>query len=326
MVRVRRVDCTGTGWRRRRQGRGFVYLNARGARIRDRGSLERIRSLVIPPAWEHVWICPDPVGHIQATGLDDAGRRQYLYHEGWRTRRDAEKFDRMLDFARTLPGLRQKASRRLRGNELTRERVLSWAVLMLDRGLFRIGGEEYAEKNGSYGLTTLERRHLRLGPGHSLLFDYEGKSGQRQTQRVVAPAAYAVAAELKGSRRRDPALLAYRDGSGWAPLHAADVNAFIKELAGDDFSAKDFRTWHATVLAETALAQNDEPATAAGRKRAEREAVEVVADALGNTPAVCRSSYIDPRVFELFRDGRTIRPLAGRRSPEPVVLRLLERA
>ena len=158
---------------------GSSTLNARGSRIRDRRLIERIEALAIPPAWQDVWICPDPLGHIQATGVDDAGRLQYLYHESWRARRDAEKFERMLDFAHTLPAVRRKAARRLRGDGLTRERVLSWAILMLDRGLFRIGGDEYARNNGSYGLTTLERRHLRLG---------EGCSPRLRLRRQVGPA------------------------------------------------------------------------------------------------------------------------------------------
>lgn len=306
MARLRHVDCAEPGLTRRRYGRGFAYLDEEGRPVRDEAVIDRIRSLAIPPAWRDVWICVAENGHLQAVGTDDAGRRQYLYHPRWRLHRDREKFEGMLDFARSLPAMRRRTEKLLAGEGLSRERVLACAVSLLDRGLFRIGGEEYAEANGSYGLSTLERRHVEANGSGTLRFDFEGKTGKRQTLEVHGRAIYDVGSELIRSRRRSTRFLVYRDGRRYVDVRAEDVNAFVKELVGSDFSAKDFRTWHATVLAAVAVAASDEPGTAAGRKRAVTHAVEDVSDALGNTPAVSRASYIDPRVFDRFRAGATI--------------------
>ena len=337
MPRLRRVDCNEPGYRRQRRGRGFTYLDEHGALLRDADELERIRSLAIPPAWTDVWICSIPNGHLQAVGTDVAGRRQYLYHPVWRANRDREKFDEMLTFARALPKLRRRSTTLVAGDGLTKERVLGCAVLLLDRGLFRIGSEEYAEENGSYGLATLERRHVRLEPGNRIVFDYVGKTGKHLKQAVVDRQLHAVAAELKARRHRRKTFLGFENGHGWSEVRPAEINAFIKDLADGDFSAKDFRTWHATVIAAASLALSDESPTVAGRRRAMNAAAADVAEALGNTPAVCKSSYIDPRVFDLYRSGETIapsvaRPAAGeirgngtrhRRAREQAVLRLL---
>jgi DNA topoisomerase-1 len=295
MGRLRRSDCTSPGISRRRRGRGFEYLDTDGRHITDAATLERIRALALPPAWNNVWICSDPQGHLQAVGSDAAGRRQYRYHDRWRERRDQEKFDEMIAFARALPRLRERAALDLRGHGKTRE--LACAVRLLDRGFFRVGGEEYAEGNGSYGLATLEPRHVELAGDGVLVFDYPAKSGKRRVQAVVDPEVYEFVAALK--RRRRGTLLGVR---------SPDINAYIKEHTGGDFSAKDFRTWHATVLAAVALGVSGRAATKTGRQRAITRAVAEVAHYLGNTPAVARASYIDPRVFDAYRAGLVITP------------------
>lgn len=303
---MRRADCSGPGIGRRRRGRGFEYLDEDGERIDEREALDRIRALVIPPAWADVWICPYPNGHIQAVGTDAAGRRQYLYHPAWRERRDREKFDEMVRFARALTGLHETAERHLRRRTLGRERVLACAVRLLDRGFFRIGTEGYAEENGTYGLATMQRRHVQLGPDGLIRFDYRAKGGKRRIQSVVDRGAYTVVTELK-RRRGDGELLAYKAGRRWVDVTSDEINAYIKEVTEDGFSAKDFRTWNATVIAAVALAVSGEAqGTKTGRTRVISRAVEEVAHYLGNTPAVCRASYIDPRVFDRFRDGLTI--------------------
>jgi DNA topoisomerase-1 len=306
MPRLRRVDCSGPGILRRRRGRGFVYVDATGARIEDDEVLARIRELVIPPAWQEVWICPYPFGHIQAVGTDAAGRRQYLYHAQWRARRDQEKFDEMLRFARALPRVREKAAQDLTQRGLTRERVLACSVRLLDRGFFRIGTEDYAEQNRTYGLATIQKRHVTLGANGLLVFDYVAKSGKQRVQSIVDPAVYAVVKKLK-ERRGGRELLAYREGSSWVDVRSDHINEYIKVVAGEDFSAKDFRTWHGTVLAAVGLAVSGGAAgSKTARERAITRAVKEVAYYLGNTPAVCRASYIDPRVFDRYRDGITI--------------------
>jgi DNA topoisomerase-1 len=307
MPRLRRADCSGPGIVRRKRGRGFEYVDESGARIEDEEVLARIRELVIPPAWEDVWICPYPFGHIQAVGTDAAGRRQYLYHELWRERRDQEKFDEMLRFARALPKIRRITERHLRDTGLTRRRVLACSVRLLDRGFFRIGTEDYAERNGTYGLATMEKRHVTLAPHNVLVFDYVAKSGKKRVQSVVDANAYAVVEKLKRRRGGGSELLAFKDGRAWVDVRSDHINDYIKDVTGEDFSAKDFRTWHGTVLAAVALAVSGQATSSrTARTRAISRAVKEVAHYLGNTPAVCRASYIDPRVFDRYRDGVTI--------------------
>jgi DNA topoisomerase I len=305
MARLRRADCSGPGIERRRRGRGFEYLED-GERVEDPEVLERIRELVIPPAWENVWICPYPMGHIQAVGTDAAGRRQYLYHRLWRERRDQEKFDEMISFARALPQVRRITARDLAQKKISRERVLAGAIRLLDRGFFRIGTEDYAEQNQTYGLATMEKRHVTLEEGSLLRFDYVAKGGKRRVQSIVDPEVYELVAALK-RRRSGPELLAYKNGRGWVDVRSDDINDYIKDVTGQGFSAKDFRTWNATVIAAIALAVSGRAAkTKTARKRAITRAIKEVAHYLGNTPAVCRASYIDPRVFDRFQDGYTI--------------------
>jgi DNA topoisomerase-1 len=311
MTRLRRSDCSGPGITRRRRGRGFEYLDDTGRRVRDPEALARVRALAIPPAWRDVWICPDPQGHLQATGIDDAGRKQYLYHPTWRARRDAQKFDDMARFARALPALREQVSADLAGGpEPTRERVLACALRLLDRGFFRIGSEEYAVENESFGLATMRREHVTLNGNGEMVFDYPSKSGRRRIQAVVDRDVAEIVATLKRRRSGNPELLAYKERRRWRDLRSEDINAYLKEAIGDGFSAKDFRTWNATVLAAVALGVAGEAAaTKTGRKRAITRAIAEVAHYLGNTPAVCRASYIDPRVFDAYRGGLVIRPV-----------------
>jgi len=302
--------------------------------VRDDDTLARVRELAIPPAWRDVWICRDPLGHLQATGVDAAGRKQYLYHPSWRVRRDRAKFDAMLEFGAALPRLRRRVKRDLAADELTRERVLACALVLLDLGFFRIGSESYAEQNGSFGLITMLKRHVRLD-SEQVVFDYQAKGGRRRVQAIADPAVREAVAELKRRRGGGERLLAYRDGRHWVDLRSEDLNDRIKELTGGDFSAKDFRTWNATVLAALSVASLGADGGSKGaRKRVIDAAVRAVSAYLGNTPAVCRASYIDPRVFDRYRGGHTIaetlpRPLervdlARRRAREEVEAAVLD--
>jgi DNA topoisomerase IB len=306
-----------------------------GARVDDAETVQRVAELAIPPAWKDVWICLDPVGHLQATGTDAAGRKQYLYHPRWREQRDRLKFREMQDFAHKLPRLRRQVAADLAaGPELDRERVLACAVRLLDVGLFRIGGEEYAEQGGGLGLATIRREHVALRNG-AVVFDYPAKSGVRRVHEIADPDSREVVAALKRRRGGGEELLAYKRGRRWAQLRSEDVNDYIKEHLGGEFSAKDFRTWNGTVLAAVNLAVNQaQSATKTGRKRMINACVRDVAEVLGNTPAVARKAYIDPRVFDRYLSGWTVR--AGevgslddggqrrRRKLELAVLDLLE--
>ncbi len=344
IARLRRSNCAAAGIARRRRGRGFEYLDPDGEHVDDPELLERIAELAVPPAWRDVWVCMDPLGHLQATGIDAAGRKQYLYHERWRAHRDRRKFDSMVAFGTALPRLRSRVVRDLRlprdgaGVEvaqLTEPRVLALAVRLLDVGFFRIGSEDYAERNESYGLTTMLREHVSVGE-REVIFDFPAKSGQRRVQAIADPEALAMLAALK-RRRTGSHLLAYRFDDGWRELSAEEVNAYLKRLSGGDFTAKDFRTWNATVLAAAALAGVEETQGRAARERAVTQAIKTVAAYLGNTPAVCRASYVDPRVIDRFQAGATIAAAIGRAGPdlsktrvrarvESTVLKLLEDA
>jgi DNA topoisomerase IB len=281
--------------------------------------LDRIRELAIPPAWNDVWICPLPNGHLQAVGTDAKGRKQYLYHQRWRQRRDQQKFDAMVEFARALPGLRAVASADLDQEGPTRERVLAGAIRLLDRGFFRVGGEEYAEDNETYGLATMKKRHVSLLGDGLVVFDYPAKSGKQRVQGVVDTRVCELLAELKRRRGRLDELLAYRDGRQWRDISSADINGYIKSASGGDFSAKDFRTWHAAVLAAIAVAVSGRTAQSpTARKRAIKRSFAEVAHYLGNTPAVCRASYIDPRVFDQYNGGLTIGGVLAQLGDHPL--------
>jgi DNA topoisomerase IB len=305
MSRLRRTSPSQPGWSRRRQGKGFVYLSTEGDRLND-AEVARCRALVIPPAWEQVWICPWPNGHLQAVGTDDAGRRQYLYHPEWRVQRDKAKHDRVLTVAARLPRAREQVAEHLGLEGMPREKTLATAFRLLDLGFFRIGGESYAEQYGSYGLATIGKEHVRV-EGPDVVFEYVAKSGQERYVALADEDVRAAVSTLKRRRGGGDRLLAYRNGGSWRGIASDDINEYVKEVVGGEVSAKDFRTWHATVLAAVALAVSTESATSdTARRRAIARAMKEVSEYLGNTPAVCRSSYVDPRVVDLFEDGTTV--------------------
>ncbi|SDE60367.1 DNA topoisomerase IB [Blastococcus fimeti] len=296
----------GPGYRRRRAGRGFAYYDTDDALIRD-DRLDRIRGLAIPPAWRDVWICPWPNGHIQATGVDAAGRRQYRYHDQWRARRDAEKHERVLQIAHQLPDVRDEVVAALRTRGLNRERVLATAIRLLDLGAFRIGSEQYAEENGTYGLATLRREHVRVR-GERTFFSYTAKGGiEREVELTDRPTATVVRQLLERPGGTGEELLAYQveDGS-WRDVTSAEINAYLKEISGAEISAKDFRTWNATVLMAARLAEAPPPTSRTARKRIVSAAYKQVSEQLGNTPAVCKASYVDPRVVDRYEHGETV--------------------
>lgn len=332
-AKLRRVCWCDPGIVRRRAGRGFVYLDPGASRVTDAETLERIRSLVIPPAWTDVWISPYANGHIQAVGLDARERRQYLYHPRWRMRRDQAKFDRMVAFARALPDLRCLVAETLASSvDLNRERVLACSVRLLDVGFFRIGSERYAKENQSFGLATVLKTHVKLKEPQDLLFDYPAKSHQRRVQSVVDPQVFDIVAHLKARRGGGPELLAFREARRWVDVRSSDINAFIQDCTGGAFTAKDFRTWGATVLAAVALSISTEARSERAKTLAVNRAVKEVAYYLGNTPAVARRSYIDPRVIDFYQQGTTIDPALAlesadidlREANEAAVLDLLE--
>jgi len=309
MARLRRSSPDDPGWRRRRAGTGFVYLDGGGTRLSVEDA-DRVKGLVIPPAWEQVWISPDPRGHIQATGVDAAGRKQYLYHPEWRTARDSKKFDRVLAASGKLPAVRRKLRADLTtGRGMSRERVLAAIVSLLDLGMFRVGSDAYAarDEDPSFGLSTLRPDHLSTRNG-CVLLNFPGKSGVEHSGTVDEGEVCAVLSELKRRRRGADRLFAYWDGHArrWREIDAAAVNHYLKEISGGQMTAKDFRTWHGTVTAATALAEAGPQPTAAKRKKAVAHAMREVADRLGNTPAVARSSYVDPRVIERYEEGETV--------------------
>lgn len=313
-MRLRRSAVDGPGLRRVRRGKGFSYYDADGGLLTDEDTLQRINDLVIPPAWRKVWISPHPNGHIQAVGTDAAGRRQYLYHQKWQEERSEEKFDRVLQMSSGLPTWRAEVAEDLRGHGLGRDRVLALAMHLLDRGYFRAGGEAYAEENNSYGIATLLCDHV-TAKGGAVVFDYPAKSGVQRNWTIEDPDVVSVVREL---RRCSPSgrLLVYRTKSGWADLHADDLNTAFKEQLGEDYSVKDLRTWHGTVLAAAAFVDADPPVNKTVRKRVEAAVMREVSDELGNTPAVARSSYVDPRVVSAYEQGTTIAAAARRADKE----------
>lgn len=289
-----------------RRGKAFRYLDVAGRPVTDAVTVDRIEALVIPPAWSDVWICTVASGHIQATGVDAAGRRQYRYHDQWRLARDLDKHERVLDFGSVLPRAREQIRRDLDGDGLGRDRVLSCAVRLLDLGFFRIGSEQYAARNETFGLATMRKQHVKVNRDGVVRFDYTAKGGKRRVMSLVEPEVGAVVQALKRRRAGGTELLAYRDGARWVDVKSGDINAHLRELTGGDHTAKDFRTWSATVLAAVGLAVSTGAETATARKRAVSRVVQEVAHYLGNTPAVCRASYIDPRIIDLYDAGVTI--------------------
>lgn len=314
------------GLRRLRRGRGFAYLDADGAPVRDPATLKRIRALALPPAWTDVWICPRASGHIQATGRDARGRKQYRYHPDWNEARGEDKFARLSEFGAALPRLRRRVEDDLGRRGPCREKVLATVVRLLEISLIRVGNREYARQNRSFGLTTLHKRHLAVD-GAALQFAFRGKSGiehrvsvrDRRLATVVR-----TLRELPGQQ-----LFKYRNATGeLVSVGSDDVNGYIRETLGERFSAKDFRTWAGTVSAARALRAEPPPESPAQARRQATVCVKAVAALLGNTPAVCRSAYIHPRVFELFAEGRLAEALPGpeARTFERALIRLLAEA
>jgi len=315
---LRYVTDGDPGIARRRAGRGFVYLQPGGRRVKDRATLDWIRSLAIPPAWTDVWICSSRKGHLQATGRDARGRKQYRYHPEWRAQRDTVKYDRMIAFGKALPRIRRRVSRDLRRAGLPRERVLAAVVRLLEKTGVRIGNEEYARDNKSFGLTTLRDRHAQVG-SKRIRFRFRGKGGKEGEVEVSD----ARLARIVGRCQDLPGqeLFTYLDDEGEVrTIGSDDVNDYIREISGHDFTAKDFRTWAATVMAARALARGEQASTLAGAKRDVVRAVERVAEWLGNTPAVSRKSYVDPSVIDAYLEGDAIR-----NGSEAAVLALLRR-
>jgi DNA topoisomerase I len=320
-----RSDPNGPGLTRRRRGRGFGYLDEDGDVLTDPAELARVKALVIPPAWRDVWISPDPRGHIQAVGTDAAGRRQYRYHDDWRTARDREKHDRVLELGRRMARVRAEGLVRLADRGLTEPRVLAGAVRMLDIGVFRAGGDEYApgddDEEGTFGLATLRRDHVRLRRG-AVEFRYPAKGGIERALRLPDPHVHRLVGGLLRRKGGGEDLLVYRTGRAtWHDVRAEDLNRAVKELAGEEYTAKDLRTWNATVLAAVMLAAaaaDGVPRTARARKRVVTAAIKDVSEHLGNTPTVARASYVDPRVVERFEEGRTVlAALRGAGRPDP---------
>jgi DNA topoisomerase I len=300
-VGLRYVGDDEPGIRRLRRGRGFSYERPDGSLVPEGPERERYRALAVPPAWTDVWICPDPEGHIQATGTDDAGRKQYRYHPRWRSVRDATKFHRMGAFAAVLPAIREAVDAHLRAHDLSRERVLALVVALLDETLIRVGNERHLQAGGAIGLTTLACEHVDVS-GTRVHFSFPGKSGQEQDIELRHPRLARQllrCEEIPGQR-----LFAYRDGEDWQQVGSSEVNAYLRDVAGDDVTAKDFRTWGGTVVAAERLRELGPPGDEREADANVLDAIDTAAERLGNTRAVCRASYLDPRIPKAYRFWR----------------------
>jgi DNA topoisomerase I len=305
-VRLRRSDLHARGWTRRRAGRGFAYYDSDGVLIKD-DRLDRLKSLAIPPAWKDVWICPWPNGHIQAVGTDAAGRRQYRYHEQWRLKRDAAKHERVVQIAHQLPDVRDAVLDALSTRGLNRDRVLACGVRLLDLGAFRVGSEQYADDNGTFGLATLRREHVEVR-GERVFFHYTAKGGiERELELIDKPTALVVRELLKRPADQGEELLGYplADGS-WHDVTSGEINAYLKEISGAEITAKDFRTWTATVMMAASLAEEPPPRSRTARTKVVKQAYVRVSEQLGNTPTVAKNSYVDPRVVDRWEHGETV--------------------
>ena len=325
-MRLRRSDPGRPGYGRRRRGKGWLFVDPKGEPVRDPGELARLRDLVIPPAWQDVWISPYPNGHIQATGIDAAGRKQYLYHPAWRQKRDEAKFDHVLEVAHRLPVLRDRVEHDLTLRGLSRERVLATVTRLLDMGAFRVGSDQYATgEDPTFGVATLRPEHAR-SRGGCVVFEFPAKGGIEQVRRIEDPQLCQVLTNLRRRRRSQERLFGYWDGRTWRDVRSDEVNDYLRDASGGEMTAKDFRTWHATVLAATELATTGAQRSATARKRAVAAVMRSVADLLGNTPTVARTSYVDPRVVDLYHDGvlAPVDPRMPREAVEKAVLVLLE--
>ncbi|MGN9805930.1 DNA topoisomerase IB [Micromonospora sp. L32] len=327
-MRLRRSDPGRAGYGRRRAGKGWVFLDPRGEPVRDPEELSRLRELVIPPAWQDVWISPYPNGHIQATGVDAAGRKQYLYHPEWRRKRDEAKFDHVLEVAHRLPVLRARIADDLGRQGLNRDRVLATVARLLDMGMFRVGNDQYAVgEDATFGVSTLRPEHAR-SRGGCVVFEFPAKGGIEQVRRIEDAELCQVLTNLRRRRRTEDRLFGYWDGRQWRDVRSDEVNEYLRDASGGEMTAKDFRTWHATVLAATELATVGVQRSATARKKAVAGVMKEVAELLGNTPTVARTSYVDPRVVDLYHDGvvAPVRPDTPKPEAERTVLELLEEA
>lgn len=305
-MRLRRSNASGRGYRRVAAGKGFSYRDLDGSTLPPGPIRDRLESIGIPPAWTDVWIAPFDNGHIQATGLDAVGRRQYIYHPEWRERKDRVKFDRALQLAESLPTARRLVTLDLRSDGHSRERVLAAAFRMLDSGSLRVGSERYTNENGSHGLATLLCAHVHVRK-ECLELKFPAKSGKDWESEIHDADLAALVRTLK-RRGGNARLLAYRNGRSWHPVTSADINGYVKERTGSDFTAKDFRTLRGTVAAAVSLARSGPQKTVAARKRAISVAMMEAAEVLGNTPSIARKSYVDPRLLDHFAAGETIDP------------------
>lgn len=305
-MRLRRSNASGRGYRRVPAGTGFSYKDLDGSTLPPGELRDRLEGIGIPPAWTDVWIAPFENGHIQAVGVDAVGRRQYIYHPAWRERKDRLKFDRSMQLAETLPGARRLVTIDLRSEGMSRERILAAAFRMLDTGSLRVGSERYTNENGSHGLSTLLCAHVAVRKDE-LRLSFPAKSGQTWDSRIDDADLAAVVRLLKrrGSNAR---LLAYKEGRRWCPVSSADINDYVKERTGEDFTAKDFRTLRGTVAAAVSLARSGPQAKVSARKAAVSTAMQDAAEVLGNTPSIARKSYVDPRLLDHYAAGETIDP------------------
>ena len=332
---LRYVTDRRPGIRREMTSVGFKYIAANGRVMRNRREITRINKLAVPPAWTDVWICPDPRGHIQATGRDAKRRKQYRYHSDWRAGRDENKYDRMLAFADALPKIRQRIRADLAKAGLPREKVLATVVQLLEKSLIRVGNDEYAKKNRSFGLTTMRNKHVAV-KGSKVSFEFKGKSGVKHSVDVNDKRLARVVRACQDLPGQE--LFEYLDDSGErCDVGSGDVNAYLQEITGQDFTSKDFRTWAGTVLACTALQEFEEFDSQARAKKNVIQAIEAVAGILGNTRAVCRKSYIHPAVLDAYMDGTMLETVSKRtrsarrklgklRAEEHVVLAILRQA
>jgi DNA topoisomerase-1 len=300
------------GLRRMKKGRQVFYVDSKGKRVRDADTLDRIKSLVIPPAWTEVWICARADGHLQATGRDARGRKQYRYHPRWRQARDETKFHRILAFARALPKIRRRVKQDLRARGMERNKVLATVVRLLEATLIRIGNDEYAKQNGSYGLTTIRNHHAKVN-GHTIKFTFRGKSGKKHDIDVRDPALARVVRRCQDLPGQE--LFVYETEAGVHDVGSSEVNAYIREISGSDFTAKDFRTWAGTVLAAIALREFESFSSKAQAKKNIVTAIEAVASMLGNTPAVCRKCYVHPAILDCYMEGTTIETIKQKLDP-----------
>jgi DNA topoisomerase-1 len=312
---LRYVTDTAPGYHRVPHGDAFRYVDADKAAVNDEQVLARIRSLVIPPAWTDVWICAQPHGHLQATGRDARGRKQYRYHPRWRNVRDEAKYGRMASFGTALPAIRRAVDEALRLPGLPREKALATVVYLLEATLMRIGNEEYARENKSFGLTTLRNRHVRIA-GSAVEFRFRGKSGVNHAVRISDRRLARIIQRMRDLPGQDLFQYVDEDGSTHA-VGSADVNEYLREISGEEYTAKDFRTWAGTVLAALALREVAEFASEAEAKRNVVRAIESVAERLGNTPAVCRKCYVHPGVLDAYMGGTVVCVPAACESADP---------